>query len=103
MSSTVPHNKEEAVGSTIEDNKKKGHLHGENTTILECAKYSFLNFLNSFILSYGIRTTVSVLLRALFLLRTQPKALLSLRQLLDEKNLVVRVDAVKLGLTIGCN
>ena len=44
---------------------------------------------------------MAVLLRALKLLRTNPKGVLDLETLLSEKHLVARVEAVSYGLAIG--
>jgi hypothetical protein len=79
------------------------HVHDhKDVSLVECGKHSLFNFLNSFVLAYGIRTGVSVLLRAIQLFKQRPKDLMSLQKLFDERHLIVRVDAVRLGLTFGC-
>lgn len=63
---------------------------------------AWCTFLRGFITGFGLRMGVSLALRALQLLRKKPSRLLSLADLVkDKKANQVKLDAVRLGLTIG--
>lgn len=57
--------------------------------------------LYSFSVSYGLRSCLAVLMRAVQLARSRPRELLSLSSLVGEKSLTFREDAVRLGLFTG--
>mmetsp|Transcript_3860 Transcript_3860/g.7461 ORF Transcript_3860/g.7461 Transcript_3860/m.7461 type:complete len:540 (-) Transcript_3860:49-1668(-) len=82
---------------------KKGLL----ALLTRLAKMAFLDskalktlFIN-FLLAYNVRAGVSVLLRILTVMIRKPKDALSIQKLLGESNLVMRVEAVRVGLFIG--
>lgn len=63
---------------------------------------AWATFLRGFITGFGLRMGVSLVLRALQLVRKKPSRLLSLTELVkDKKANQVKLDAVRLGLTIG--
>jgi len=70
-------------------------------TLREILAESFKTFVNGFIIAYGLRTGLSLAMRVIYLMKKNPTRLLSFSQLLSEKNLIVRVAAVRLGLTLG--
>jgi len=88
------------VGGQPEDKSSKRYPK-EIQNLKQIGIQSLKSFINGFALAYGIRTGISVVLRAIHLLRTNPSSLFSFQQLLSEKNLIVRVDAVRLGFLIG--
>lgn len=62
---------------------------------------AWCTFLRGFIAGYAFRTGIAIGFRMIHLLRTKPRLLLSLTQLVGESP-APRVDAVRLGLTVGC-
>lgn len=68
---------------------------------IDCAMNALRTFLRTFGVAFGLRAGLAFALRVLSLAKTNPKALLSLEELINEKNLKVRVDAVRLGLFCG--
>eukprot|EP00002_Diphylleia_rotans_P030851 TRINITY_DN6384_c0_g1_i1.p1 TRINITY_DN6384_c0_g1~~TRINITY_DN6384_c0_g1_i1.p1 ORF type:complete len:131 (+),score=21.51 TRINITY_DN6384_c0_g1_i1:75-467(+) len=68
---------------------------------VQIAQKSFKTFYRAFVLAYGIRAGVSVVARALGLLRKNPWAIFNMTALLSEKKLIFRVEAAKLGMFFG--
>ena len=58
-------------------------------------------FVNGFLKAFSIRAAIGVLSRIIELLRKNPKELLSFSNILGEKHLIFRVEAIRLGLFIG--
>ncbi|XP_039030637.1 uncharacterized protein LOC120165120 [Hibiscus syriacus] len=60
------------------------------------------NLCQTFLLSYGVRVGIGILLRAFKLARRQYySSLLDLKQLVSEKDLIVREEACRIGLLFG--
>lgn len=70
-------------------------------TLLREGLLSLKTFGSNFSLVFYVRAGVALLARALSLLRTSPRKLLSWHSLLGESNLGFRVEAVRLGLFVG--
>ncbi|KAI9082843.1 hypothetical protein K1719_035173 [Acacia pycnantha] len=67
-----------------------------------CVAHAIGNLCQSFLLSYGVRVGIGILLRAFKLARGQSYAsLLDLKQLVSEKDLIVREEACRIGLLFG--
>ncbi|XP_021615089.1 uncharacterized protein LOC110616886 [Manihot esculenta] len=67
-----------------------------------CVAHAIGNLCQSFLLSYGVRVGVGILLRAFKLAKGQSYAsLLDLKQLVSEKDLIVREEACRVGLLFG--
>ncbi|XP_062189716.1 uncharacterized protein LOC133892783 [Phragmites australis] len=67
-----------------------------------CAAHAAGNLCQSFLLSYGVRVGIGILLRAFKLARRKSYAsLLDLKQLVSEKDLIVREEACRVGLLFG--
>ncbi|KAL6656559.1 hypothetical protein ACP70R_004339 [Stipagrostis hirtigluma subsp. patula] len=67
-----------------------------------CAAHAAGNLCQSFLLSYGVRVGIGILLRAFKLARRRSYAsLLDLKQLVSEKDLIVREEACRVGLLFG--
>ncbi|KAJ4956892.1 hypothetical protein NE237_013675 [Protea cynaroides] len=67
-----------------------------------CVANAIGNLCQSFLLSYGVRVGIGILLRAFKLVRGQSYAsLLDLKQLVSEKDLIVREEACRVGLLFG--
>lgn len=67
-----------------------------------CIAHAIGNLCQSFLLSYGVRVGIGILLRAFKLARGQSYAsLLDLKQLVSEKDLIVREEACRIGLLFG--
>ncbi|XP_047324780.1 uncharacterized protein LOC124928586 [Impatiens glandulifera] len=67
-----------------------------------CVANAIGNLCQSFLLSYGVRVGVGILLRAFKLARGQSySSLLDLKQLVSEKDLIVREEACRIGLLFG--
>ncbi|XP_030489338.1 uncharacterized protein LOC115705988 [Cannabis sativa] len=67
-----------------------------------CVANAIGNLCQSFLLSYGVRVGIGILLRAFKLLRGQSySSLLDLKQLVSEKDLIVREEACRVGLLFG--
>ncbi|XP_058085020.1 uncharacterized protein LOC131232651 [Magnolia sinica] len=67
-----------------------------------CVANAIGNLCQSFLLSYGVRVGIGILLRAFKLARRQSYAsLLDLKQLVSEKDLIVREEACRVGLLFG--
>ncbi|XP_077235153.1 mitochondrial import inner membrane translocase subunit Tim17/Tim22/Tim23 family protein [Tasmannia lanceolata] len=67
-----------------------------------CVANAIGNLCQSFLLSYGVRVGIGILLRAFKLVRRQSySSLLDLKQLVSEKDLIVREEACRYGLLFG--
>ncbi|KAG8381053.1 hypothetical protein BUALT_Bualt06G0082000 [Buddleja alternifolia] len=67
-----------------------------------CVAHAVGNLCQSFLLSYGIRVGIGILLRAFKLARLKSySSLLDLKQLVSEKDLIVREEACRIGLLFG--
>ncbi|CAB4271151.1 unnamed protein product [Prunus armeniaca] len=67
-----------------------------------CIAHAIGNLCQSFLLSYGVRVGIGILLRAFKLARRQSySSLLDLKQLVSEKDLIVREEACRIGLFFG--
>lgn len=67
-----------------------------------CVANAIGNLCQSFLLSYGVRVGIGILLRAFKLVRRQSySSLLDLKQLVSEKDLIVREEACRVGLLFG--
>ncbi|GMH09643.1 hypothetical protein Nepgr_011484 [Nepenthes gracilis] len=67
-----------------------------------CVAHAVGNLCQSFLLSYGVRVGIGILLRAFKLARGQSySSLLDLKQLVSEKDLIVREEACRIGLLFG--
>ncbi|KAJ4953661.1 hypothetical protein NE237_030493 [Protea cynaroides] len=67
-----------------------------------CVAHAIGNLCQSFLLSYGVRVGIGILLRAFKLARVQSyDSLLDLKQLVSEKDLIVREEACRIGLLFG--
>lgn len=67
-----------------------------------CVAHAIGNLCQSFLLSYGVRVGIGILLRAFKLARGQSySSLLDLKQLVSEKDLIVREEACRIGLLFG--
>ncbi|PRQ59716.1 putative transmembrane protein [Rosa chinensis] len=67
-----------------------------------CVAHAIGNLCQSFLLSYGVRVGIGILLRAFKLARRQSySSLLDLKQLVSEKDLIVREEACRIGLFFG--
>ncbi|KAI4352918.1 hypothetical protein L6164_007125 [Bauhinia variegata] len=67
-----------------------------------CVAHAIGNLCQSFLLSYGVRVGIGILLRAFKLIRRQSySSLLDLKQLVSERDLIVREEACRIGLLFG--
>ncbi|XP_059300319.1 uncharacterized protein LOC132052681 [Lycium ferocissimum] len=67
-----------------------------------CVANAIGNVCQSFLLSYGVRVGIGILLRAFKLARRHSySSLLDLKQLVSEKDLIVREEACRIGLLFG--
>ncbi|KNA15571.1 hypothetical protein SOVF_096910 [Spinacia oleracea] len=67
-----------------------------------CVAHAIGNLCQSFLLSYGVRVGIGILLRAFKLARGHSySSLLDLKQLVSEKDLIVREEACRVGLLFG--
>lgn len=67
-----------------------------------CVAHAIGNLCQSFLLSYGVRVGIGILLRAFKLARRHSySSLLDLKQLVSEKDLIVREEACRVGLLFG--
>ncbi|WOL09569.1 hypothetical protein Cni_G18322 [Canna indica] len=67
-----------------------------------CVAHAIGNLCQSFLLSYGVRVGIGILLRAFKLARRQSySSILDLKQLVSEKDLIVREEACRVGLLFG--
>ncbi|XP_028804276.1 uncharacterized protein LOC114759284 [Neltuma alba] len=67
-----------------------------------CVAHAIGNLCQSFLLSYGVRVGIGILLRAFKLARRQSySSLLDLKQLVSERDLIVREEACRIGLLFG--
>ncbi|XP_071732235.1 uncharacterized protein [Rutidosis leptorrhynchoides] len=67
-----------------------------------CVANAIGNLCQSFLLSYGVRVGIGILLRAFKLARRKSySSLLDLKQLVSEKDLIVREEACRVGLLFG--
>ncbi|VFQ80510.1 unnamed protein product [Cuscuta campestris] len=67
-----------------------------------CVANAIGNLCQSFLLSYGVRVGIGILLRAFKLARGKSySSLLDLKQLVSEKDLIVREEACRIGLLFG--
>ncbi|CAN6807110.1 unnamed protein product [Brassica oleracea] len=69
---------------------------------VSCVANAIGNLCQSFLLSYGVRVGIGILLRAFKLARGQSySSLLDLKQLVSETDLIVREEACRIGLLFG--
>ncbi|XP_022776460.1 uncharacterized protein LOC111318077 isoform X2 [Durio zibethinus] len=69
---------------------------------VSCVANAIGNLCQSFLLSYGVRVGIGILLRAFKLVRGQSySSLLDLKQFVSEKDLIVREEACRIGLLFG--
>lgn len=73
----------------------------EHSTPVMSVVDSIRLFIRNFGIAYGIRSGMSVFLRAFHLATTEPSALLSLDKIFGEAHLQFRADAVRWGLFLG--
>ncbi|KAL3524106.1 hypothetical protein ACH5RR_016940 [Cinchona calisaya] len=67
-----------------------------------CVANAIGNLCQSFLLSYGVRVGIGILLRSFKLVRRHSySSLLDLKQLVSEKDLIVREEACRIGLLFG--
>jgi hypothetical protein len=66
----------------------------------EIVNHGVRRFLNAFVLGYTSRTLLSIFVRVFSIMRSKNKNM-SLNNILGEKNLIVREEAVRLGLFFG--
>ncbi|OVA19806.1 Transmembrane protein 135 [Macleaya cordata] len=67
-----------------------------------CVANAIGNLCQTFLLSYGVRVGIGILLRAFKLARGQSySSILDLKQLVSEKDLIVREEACRIGLLFG--
>lgn len=67
-----------------------------------CVANAIGNLCQTFLLSYGVRVGIGILLRAFKLARRQSySSILDLKQLVSEKDLIVREEACRIGLFFG--
>ncbi|KAL6008329.1 hypothetical protein ACLOJK_033838 [Asimina triloba] len=67
-----------------------------------CVAHAIGNLCQSFLLSYGVRVGIGILLRAFKLARRHSySSILDLKQLVSEKDLIVREEACRIGLLFG--
>ncbi|KAG9451694.1 hypothetical protein H6P81_004598 [Aristolochia fimbriata] len=67
-----------------------------------CVANAIGNLCQTFLLSYGVRVGIGILLRAFKLAKRQSySSLLDLKQLVSEKDLIVREEACRIGLLFG--
>lgn len=67
-----------------------------------CIAHAIGNLCQSFLLAYGVRVGIGILLRAFKLVRGKSySSLLDLKQLVSEKDLIVREEACRIGLLFG--
>uniref|UniRef100_A0A2P2LSZ9 Transmembrane protein 135 N-terminal domain-containing protein n=2 Tax=Rhizophora mucronata TaxID=61149 RepID=A0A2P2LSZ9_RHIMU len=67
-----------------------------------CFAHAIGNLCQSFLLSYGVRVGIGILLRAFKLAKGRSySSLLDLKQLVSEKDLIVREEACRIGLLFG--
>ncbi|PKA50281.1 hypothetical protein AXF42_Ash013370 [Apostasia shenzhenica] len=67
-----------------------------------CVAHAIGNLCQSFLLSYGVRVGIGILLRAFKLARHRSySSILDLKQLVSEKDLIVREEACRIGLLFG--
>ncbi|XP_042373809.1 uncharacterized protein LOC121967567 [Zingiber officinale] len=67
-----------------------------------CIAHAIGNLCQSFLLSYGVRVGIGILLRAFKLARRQSySSIIDLKQLVSEKDLIVREEACRIGLLFG--
>ncbi|GAB4834933.1 hypothetical protein Ancab_033199 [Ancistrocladus abbreviatus] len=67
-----------------------------------CVAHAVGNLCQSFLLSYGVRVGIGILLRAFKLARGHSySSLIDLKQLVSEKDLIVREEACRIGLLFG--
>ncbi|CAI9762329.1 unnamed protein product [Fraxinus pennsylvanica] len=99
---------EERLREAIEDlqmrqRRAKGGLHHPCDHADEsCVANAVGNLCQTFLLSYGIRVGIGILLRAFKLARLKSySSLLDLKQLVSEKDLIVREEACRIGLLFG--
>lgn len=67
----------------------------------ECLIHALTSFLRTFAVGFGLRAGLALALRAISLVKKNSLSLFTLEDLLDEKHLRVRVDAVRIGLFLG--
>ncbi|KAG7399534.1 hypothetical protein PHYBOEH_008659 [Phytophthora boehmeriae] len=90
---------EQLAVRTLASEQQEG---GEGETLAQELLEALRLGTSNFLLAYNTRAGIATLLRLLKLLQRRDwKAALDLRQLLDEKHLAFRLDAVRLGLFLG--
>ncbi|KAH0456701.1 hypothetical protein IEQ34_014608 [Dendrobium chrysotoxum] len=67
-----------------------------------CVAHAIGNLCQTFLLSYGVRVGIGILLRAFKLARRRSySSIIDLKQLVSEKDLIVREEACRIGLLFG--
>ncbi|KAJ6374658.1 hypothetical protein OIU78_030200 [Salix suchowensis] len=98
---------EERLREAIEDLQRRNAAHGpyppcDHGPDESCAAHAIGNLCQSFLLSYGVRVGIGILLRAFKLAKGKSySSLLDLKQLVSEKDLIVREEACRVGLLFG--
>ncbi|XP_044493154.1 uncharacterized protein LOC123216703 [Mangifera indica] len=100
---------EERLREAIEElqRRQRSHANGSkppchHASDESCIANAIGNLCQSFLLSYGVRVGIGILLRAFKLARRQSySSILDLKQLVSEKDLIVREEACRIGLLFG--
>ncbi|KAJ6853483.1 uncharacterized protein M6B38_249685 [Iris pallida] len=98
---------EERLREAIEELHRHHVTRGGDRPVCEhdgdsCVANAVGNLCQSFLLSYGVRVGIGILLRAFKLARRQSySSILDLKQLVSEKDLIVREEACRVGLLFG--
>ena len=90
---------EEVVGAAKPKSNKSGAVQVLRAIFWDSGALKL--FGRNFLLMYNIRSGVALVLRVLRLLRSNPRKVLSISDLVSEGNLVFRAQAVRLGLFVG--
>eukprot|EP01080_Neovahlkampfia_damariscottae_P002121 gene2121-1987_t len=94
----IPNNKKiESPQSPIDERPDP-----KKSSLKEILKYSLQKFLNGFYIGYGSRSVLSLLVRIFSLLKGgKIKKVFTVAELVSEKKLIVREEAVRIGLFLG--
>ncbi|KAL0913470.1 hypothetical protein M5K25_016933 [Dendrobium thyrsiflorum] len=84
----------------------RGSVEGEQSACdhadESCVAHAIGNLCQTFLLSYGVRVGIGILLRAFKLARRRSySSIIDLKQLVSEKDLIVREEACRIGLLFG--
>ena len=66
-----------------------------------CLKASWQSFIKGFVLAFGLRAFIGIFGRVVTILRKRPLGLFSFSNLLGERHVVFRVEAIRLGMFVG--